>query len=301
MKKIVILTTMILMAGIMQAQVVDTITPEQQQKQQEAIHKQQEYERQQAEAQQAAKAKEDADKALRQAEKEQAKADKAAAKEQEEARKAEKAAKRAERRAEIGRGTRFFIDPYASVLTTSRVFHRSDIANASVGFNFGGNIEISYPLSKHWDVTAGLGYRRTMLLYRNHIDYDGSTFVAEDNDSIDWTSRRSTLNINTIMVPIHLTHVKNGESNWYIGIDLGFNLANNSFMIKEVKDDKYADITNQNQLSIVNKWRAEVTFGWASKTRFLVFQPNLSIHYNLLPTYTCEGNKYHEFGLTFHL
>lgn len=283
MKKLyILLFALLFSAGAVYAQNDDELQKKQQQEQQELLRQQQkEQERLQKQqqkeeerlAKEQAKAQEEAAKKEQdRIKREQAKEQNAIRKDQ---KKAEKKAKRQENYAKWNRKPSFTADPYATILTDRRIYGTNNLFNA-VGFNMGGVIDYHRPIAKRWDVNIGVGYRYTNYFY-SHLDAGISDFEGKEQ----------TRSYSSIIVPIKLSHInKDNDHGWYIGVAPGYNFG-------------FQSIPNG---ASFNKFRCDATIG--TQSRWLIFSPGFEVYFNLLPTYTTNGQnegKIHEFGVRFTL
>ncbi|MBR1644595.1 MAG: outer membrane beta-barrel protein [Bacteroidales bacterium] len=223
--------------------------------------------------------------------------------------KQQKELRRQERRAEMGRPMlSVLIDPYYGSLFHTNLFQRTDVYHSASflhGFRddlaVGGNLLLSVPVSKRWDVNFGGGYRFTRLAYTNSIEYiDGDfAFLGQTNP----LTTRCNAVMHSVEVPLLLARAPKQEGfSAYFGVVLGYNFKT-SFVRKQLTmDNEWDRSVSFSNLSNFNKMRLDVTLGLAKKSA--VFRNGFEIYFNLLPSYTDTPNgrtSIHEFGFFYHL
>ena len=305
MKKFyILLIAMALTAGSAFAQSNDSIERakqqqellKQQQKEQEALLKQQQKEQerllkeqQKAEQKAQEERRKEQEKLIREQQKEQEQAikkeqdrqkreqAKAESKLRKEQKKAEKERKRQEHYAAWGRKPSFTADPYVSILTDRLIYGKNNYYN-SVGANLGVTFDYHRPIARHWDFNVGLGYRYTIYCY-SHVGVTGNA-----NDHKIYEKKEFTANLNTIVVPIKLSHInKDNEHGWYVGLVPGFNFPKKNIEGAEL-----------------NSLRCDFAVG--TQSRWFIFSPGTEVYLNLLPTYKSgTGTSIREFGIRFNL
>lgn len=263
---------------------------QQQMKEQEELQKKQEREEQKAIEEQR-KAEE---KAYAQQQKDEAR------KAKEEQKKAEKKQKRAERRAAIGRGMSFGIDPFTGYVNSNLLSEPASLYN-SVGYELGAVVTVNYPLSKKWDLTVGAGYRMASYSYLNTVKaMDGKMDTILTNSPY---RNMSTLGTHTILVPIMLSHFDKDKKHTdvYFGIRPGYTFKNSFGFTQLGKDNKWSEPKHQKEnIDFLNAFRLDVVLG-STYRHFLIFNPGISLFFNLMPTYTPDGAGIHEFGINIAL
>lgn len=245
---------------------------QQQQKEQERLQREQQREQERAlKEQQRAEEKAEQDR-LKEQERVQKEQEKALKKEQA---KIEKKRKRQEHYAAWGRGPRFTVDPYASVLTDRRIYTQNNYYN-SIGVNLGANLDYHRPIARHWDFNIGLGYRYTIYCY-SHLGIVGDGITAASYDQ-----EEETVNTSTLVLPIKLSHLnKDNQHGWYLGVTPGVMLNKPVYGM--------------------NRFRCDLAVG--TQNRWLFFAPGTEIYFNIMPTYNTSATqgKIHEFGIRFNL
>ncbi len=260
---------------------------ERQQRQQEAALKQQQKEQEQA---------------LKDQEREQKAQQKAQEKEQADLLKAqEKKIKKEQRRAEIGRSWRVSINPLLGIGTPLS----GDYADPyySDHYQLGGEVELHYAIAKKWDVSIGVGYERRNYTFNNCVTYNLATTEFDLYSTDHALNHKSELSVNSIQVPLRLLHVSESGREWYLGLNFGYNM-NNSFTYSVLGNDHNYTVDaalNANNLTNVNKVRLDAMIGWRHKPLLWLFNPGVQAYFNLLPTFTMDGHKMHEFGIVVEL
>ena len=222
--------------------------------------------------------------------------------------KQEKKQKKAERKAEIGRGVRLSVDPfYAMTLNTgwqdrAELYHSGSMLGRDYRGDivWGADLMLHFPLSKSWNFNLGAGYRWTRFAYTNNVLFNPATTALELATTFQPLETRSNLLLQTITVPIYFAHVdSDNKKELFFGVELGYNYKAD-FNYKQLQSNsEWNTTTTPDAIGLFNQYRCDVTIGTGEK--LFIFNPGTRLYFNILPTYTADGGRIHEFGLVYSL